>query len=156
MKKDYKKFIFGFILGSLLFGSMGVAAITLTADKVTYTSSDSEFAVADTKTALDKLYELAQSGQGNIVELGNIGNKFDLTSYSGYENCVEDTRVGSKSASGNKDAITYDATTGIVTTNKTVSSGNVKVLDYNSNGYNCDTETASKTGTLTGKVYLIY
>lgn len=93
MKKDYKKFIFGFILGGLLFGSIGVVALTLTADQIEYTPSNSEFNVNNTKDAIDELYAMTlNNNKNNLVSLGT-GTQFDLSTYSGYENFTEENFI---------------------------------------------------------------
>lgn len=73
MKKDFKNIMIGFLAGAILFGSFGVAAITLTAKEITYTPSDSSFDVSNTETAINKLYEMAKNGSSTGTGLVVFG-----------------------------------------------------------------------------------
>lgn len=84
--------IIGFIIGGLVFGSIGVVAVTLQASQVTYTSNNSDFSASNVKDAIDKLYEISSSESQNVVDLGT-GTSFDLTSYDGYENFTTDNFI---------------------------------------------------------------
>ena len=129
----------GLLLGGIIFGSIGVVAVTLTADQVSFTPNDSSFSVNNTKAAIDSLYDMALNNSQSVVYLGT-GTSFDLTSYSGYQNFTADNFIvgiqkatasgsvsvgvglsggGSASASVSAPSITvsksYDASTGLLT-----------------------------------------
>ena len=69
---NYKYIIggcFGFLISSILFGVVGVVAITLNANQITYTPANSSFKVTDTKAAVDELYRLSQLGNALSSDL---------------------------------------------------------------------------------------
>ena len=128
MRKVIKSNILGFILGGLIFGSIGIYAANLyNANDISYTTNDG------TKTNVnDALNELYNEGSdtGKAILLGTA-RTYDLSSYPGYQNftannfiCVVDgfeTRVGNSDFSGNIGANTwyyaptksYNASTGV-------------------------------------------
>lgn len=183
MIKVNKKFISGVLVGSFLFGGIGVTAVTLNANQVTYSPSDESFNVSNTGTAIDALYELAKNADANIVLLGTLGSSFNLTGYEGYQNfivgkniffipvglsvsvsnsythtnCSSGTYVGGANSSGfNSSLITYNASTGIVTTSTSAGTGTAQVKEFDGHGYNCDAANASASASISGNVYLIY
>lgn len=88
IKKDIiKVFVLGIIIGGIIFSGISVVAITLTANEISYTSSESEFTATNVKSAIDELYKISQENTGTqkVVDLGT-GTSFDLTSYEGYQN----------------------------------------------------------------------
>ena len=124
MKKDNKKFLLGILVGILLFGGISVAAITLTAEEVTYSPSDSNFDVSNTKEAIDELYKMVESNSiTNRVKIGSGSTsgtkKFDISGYEGCENftinnfglILTSIKLVEQSGSGVKKENTYDATT---------------------------------------------
>mgnify|MGYP003301650574 CR=1 FL=1 len=50
----------GTILGGLIFGSIGVAAVTLTANQIKYTPNNEKFNATNAKEALDEIYKIAE------------------------------------------------------------------------------------------------
>ena len=61
LKKLIKNNLFGFILGAIIFGSIGVAASQLFANDIGYTPIDTTWQVDNVKDAIDDLY-------GNIIK----------------------------------------------------------------------------------------
>lgn len=95
LKKDILKgMIIGIIIGVLAFGGIGAVAITLTAKDINYTSSESEFAVDNVKSAIAELYKISQESTGSqkVVNLGT-NTSFNLTSYDGYQNFTNDNFI---------------------------------------------------------------
>lgn len=89
MKKIFRKSnIFSFILGSIIFGGIGVvSAHTIFATDIGYTSKSSTWKVDNVKDAIDDLYEKSQYVNGsNIekIELGTLNYTFGSGSYSSY------------------------------------------------------------------------
>lgn len=67
MKKySLKHLIITGIICSVISSGIGVTAITLTADKVTYTPEDSEFNVQNVDEAINLLYNLANENNGKM------------------------------------------------------------------------------------------
>lgn len=61
-KKINKKFIFGFILGALIFGTIGVSAATYYASKdVSYDNASSGMSSDNVQDAIDELYQIANT-----------------------------------------------------------------------------------------------
>ena len=83
--------ITGIIIGGLIFGGIGVAAVTLTAKQITYTPSNSEFNATNAEEALNKLYEMGSNIE-SIIYLGQ-GTSFNVTSYEGYQNFTADNFI---------------------------------------------------------------
>ena len=72
MKKIVKSRVFAFILGAILFGSIGVvSAYTLFANDIGYTPNDATWEVSNVKDAIDDLYE---KGVLNISSLQTFEN----------------------------------------------------------------------------------
>jgi len=69
MKGKFKDICIGIIIGGIVFGGMGVAAVTLEAEQIAYTPTDSTFKVSNTKMALDELYHLSQLGNASSTDL---------------------------------------------------------------------------------------
>lgn len=59
-KKTMKGIVIGVILGTIITGGIGVTAITLSANQVNYSPSNSSFNVSNVKAAIDKLYEITE------------------------------------------------------------------------------------------------
>lgn len=57
MKKFIRNNIFGFILGGLIFGGIGIYAVSYYAKDVTYTPGDKTWEVSNVEEALNSLYE---------------------------------------------------------------------------------------------------
>ena len=72
----------GLLLGGIIFGSIGVVAVTLTADQISYTPNDSSFSVNNTKAAIDSLYDMALNNSQKVVYLGT-GTSFDIKAITG-------------------------------------------------------------------------
>lgn len=110
-KEAVKGLTIGLVLGSIIFSGIGVVAVTLAANQVTYTPSDQSFTATNVKDALDQMYVLANSsstptlnqiGEGEYSKdktvCGNDANDkaighcyvYDLTSYSGYGSMTAD------------------------------------------------------------------
>jgi len=60
--KQYKfrDLVLATIIGGVVFGGIGVAAVTLTADQIKYTSSNENFTATNAKDALDEIYKIAE------------------------------------------------------------------------------------------------
>lgn len=70
MKKNKFKDIFlGIIIGIIIDGFIGVTAITLSAEEITYTPSNNKFTVTNSKDALDRLYELTSYAEKHQTSL---------------------------------------------------------------------------------------
>lgn len=119
---------------------MGVVAVTLTANDVIYSPSNSEFSVTNTKQALDKLYELVDEKSSASVltplfsvtenkvaeyekdittELNNLGLDYTkLTSANFVLNITSAygkvQSLGGYHSANIKPEISYDSTTGII------------------------------------------
>lgn len=52
--------VIGTIIGAILTGSLGVAAVTLSAEQIKYTPKDSSILVTNAKQALDEIYKIAE------------------------------------------------------------------------------------------------
>lgn len=63
MKKLFKNNIFGFIIGGLIFGVIGVGATTL------YNATQISYNDSNVKTALDELYDMNNSSLGKEMNL---------------------------------------------------------------------------------------
>lgn len=62
MKKIFKSRVFAFVLGALLFGSIGVvSAYTILANDIGYTPSNTTWEVDNVKDAIDDLYTKANN-----------------------------------------------------------------------------------------------
>ena len=59
-KNDFKNILKGVIIGGLIFGGIGVAAVTLTADQIKYTPSNEKFTATNVKDAMDEIYKIAE------------------------------------------------------------------------------------------------
>lgn len=97
-KITLKGTLFGFLLGTLVFGGMGVVAVTLNASQIKYTPSNSNFAATNAKEALDEIYKLTDSD----IYLGNVtsGETFlktmkDLYESAGYSLRLDNITTGS-------------------------------------------------------------
>ena len=73
MKKIFKKSnIFAFIIGALIFGSIGVvSAYTIFANDIGYTPSDTTWDVDNVKDAIDDLYIKMINNPINIIDSNN-------------------------------------------------------------------------------------
>ena len=142
--KNNKIFIFflGFLIGGIMFGSIGIYAATLSFDSgdVDHTKSDNTKTTVE--AALNELYSKANAGK-TIIDLGTA-KSFDLTSYEGYQNfTVDDFIIAASSGSysqsqnmGGQNTVqnitpsasysasiskSYNQSTGILTVSRTVS-----------------------------------
>ena len=66
MKKFIRNNIFGFILGGLIFGGIGIYAVSYYAKDVTYTPGDKTWEVSNVEEALNSLYE-NKSSSSNLT-----------------------------------------------------------------------------------------
>lgn len=110
-KKTLKWFVLGIIFGGLIFGGIGVVALTLTANQVSYSPSDTSFNVENVNDALNELYKLSStssSGSFTVIDLGT-GRQFNVSSYDGYKNFTKDNfivePVGNSSAGVGNNAL---------------------------------------------------
>ena len=136
-----KKVVLGFILGGLIFGSIGIYAASYYAKDVSYEPSDASWEVSNVNDAINSLYEMSleldNSGSG-IVDLG-LGTSFDIKTLApnvDYKNltkdsfiveCINNTVTSNGFLRDNLDSTwhwvkasvsidkSYDATTGILT-----------------------------------------
>ena len=75
-----KKYIIGFILGAILFGSIGVVAYTLNANQVSYTPSDKTWKVKTVEEAINDMKENGTSKKFCELKSGTalaIGSKYE-------------------------------------------------------------------------------
>lgn len=68
-KNSFNGIILGMIIGIVITSGIGVTAITLNANQVTFTPNDSSFGVTNTKAAIDKLYSMASTSKFQRVTL---------------------------------------------------------------------------------------
>ena len=94
-KRNLKDFFIGIIIVGMVFGGIGVTAVTLTAKQVLYTPEDSNFKVTDVEAAINEIYKMAESGKFNKVLLGAITNSetVSATSIHNYQNLTADNFV---------------------------------------------------------------
>lgn len=64
--KTIKGVLLGTVLGGIIFGGLGVAAITLTAKDIKYTPSNENFTVTNAKEAIDELYKISEDKISNV------------------------------------------------------------------------------------------
>ena len=102
MKRFIKNNIIGFILGAVIFGSIGVYAATVASSVVTYSRSGSS--VETVEGALDEIYDNFKSDtytftsdQTSSVNLDNFYKNFDLTNV--YNKGKEDGTVAGATSS---------------------------------------------------------
>jgi len=95
-RKTIKGMLFGTIFGFLIAGGIGVAAVTLQAEQVKYTPSNSNFEAINAKEALDEIYKLAEyevptdtyfydsnTNGENIVRYKKVDGKYYLCDENG-------------------------------------------------------------------------
>jgi len=95
-KNRIKGMIIGTIIGGLIFGGIGTAAVTLTAKEIKYTPSNENFAVTNAKEALDEIYKIAEyeipsdtyfydskTQGGDIVRYKKVDGKYYLCDENG-------------------------------------------------------------------------
>ena len=58
-KNNFRILLAGVIISGLIFGGIGVAAVTLTADQIKYTPSNEKFTVTNVKDAMDEIYKIS-------------------------------------------------------------------------------------------------
>jgi hypothetical protein len=88
IKKFIMNNIIGFIMGGIIFGSVGVYAATIASSAVSYDNSNSQLEATNVQEALDELNTMATEAidqATKIVDLG-VGTSFNVTQYSGYKN----------------------------------------------------------------------
>jgi len=66
-RKTIKGIVIGSIFGIILAGSIGVAAVTLTAKEVSFSPSDSEFNVNNVEGAINELYNIAVENSQSAI-----------------------------------------------------------------------------------------
>ena len=66
-KKIIKGFVIGIIIGVIISGGIGVAAVTLTSEQVTYNPDNTNFNVTNVKQALDEIYKIAKIGSVSSI-----------------------------------------------------------------------------------------
>ena len=75
IKEFSKKYLVGFIIGSILFGTLGVYAVTYFPGlNTTYDNSDSGMTSTNVQDALDELYGVCfpKTAGDQIIEDGNL------------------------------------------------------------------------------------
>jgi len=86
-KSNNAKILFlGVILGGIIFGGIGVAAITLQANQVKYTPSNSGFNATNAEEALDKLYTMTGNIEKGKLTLVGTTTSFNIADIVGEEN----------------------------------------------------------------------
>ena len=130
MKKySLKDLIITGIICSVIFSGIGVAAVTLNADKIKYTPISEKYTATNAQEALDEIYNLAENSKVKRIvvasDVDGYGAKsFDVTSMipeyasltadnfalvvTGSYEKIDDYSVGSP-------GISYDPSTGVVT-----------------------------------------
>lgn len=119
----------------------------------------------------------ASSISVSFVNLGALGETYDLTSYEGYKDFtvganifigdltisseisntfVADSGDISGSANASKVLLSYNPSTGILTTANSFNTGIAQCSRYDSSAYNYDGAKASGTIRASGAVFLIY
>ena len=87
MKEFIKSRIFTFILGAILFGSVGVVlAYTLFAQDIGFTPIDNTWEVNNVKSALDDLYNLKLTEYGYLSKIWNSSSSSINYTYNVVEN----------------------------------------------------------------------
>ena len=74
-KNKIKGILIGTILGGIIFGGIGAAAVTLTAEQITYTPSNEEFDVTNAQDALNELYKLSENSSNSNL-LVDVSQKY--------------------------------------------------------------------------------
>ena len=83
MKKVFKSRIFAFVLGSLIFGSIGVvSAYTIFANDIGYTPKDTTWEVDNVKDAIDDLYTKSKN------KVSEIGENIVVSNYTGTRDII--------------------------------------------------------------------
>ena len=85
-----KKGIIGFVLGALIFGSIGVvSAYTIFANDIGYTPKDTSWEVDNVKDAIDDLYSKANISEKNVEDfyfiVWTVDNGFYFSNYQNYK-----------------------------------------------------------------------
>lgn len=91
-----KNFIFGLIIGAIVFSVFSVlATITLISDNVFYSNEKSEMNVTNVKEAVDELYDKSFNGKNDIIDaLSNKGFSVSNSStYSDIKDEIEDLPI---------------------------------------------------------------
>ena len=73
-----KKIIIGFLLGGILFGSIGIYAASYLAKDISYTPENASWEVSNVNDALDNLYKKANDNSAYIKYLGT-GTSFNIS-----------------------------------------------------------------------------
>ena len=147
-----KEIILTFIITAIIFSSIGVLAVSLTAKEIGFTSTNEGWEVDNVEDAMNDLYEIGiEASNTNIHNLGE-GRSFDISSIVGSENVgkytsdnfycispqfsltaqtVTDNDTGDHAYGATSFTafdVSYDNTTGVVT----ISGGvlTLKVIDY--------------------------
>lgn len=137
MKKIIKKIksnsLFTFILGGLIFGSIGIyGANNYQSNAIEYNPTDTSWEVSNVNEALNSLYKNQKTSKiekyaMNIVKYGYRDCRIDISKIDGYENLTIDNIIVSINnvglaptlmdgwASGEFHIGNYDASNGIIT-----------------------------------------
>ena len=140
MKKIFKSRVFAFVLGALLFGSIGVvSAYTILANDVGYTPKDTTWKksngedITNVKDAIDELYIKKQLSSVSLAGKESITGNTTMT-YT----FQEDIELGLVivSASNNINDTSY-----YIATIQSLSSGNYSSLDNSTSSFYLDEKT---------------
>ena len=138
--------VIGISIGAILFGGLGVAAVTLSAKDVTFTPTNSSFKASNTQDAINELYNIAINNSQSVVYLGT-GTSFNLSSYSGYQNFTANNFiVGVQSGTGSGQVYTKVGLSGGGSASTHVYMGSFSV----SKSYNASTGVLTVSAPSTG------
>lgn len=85
-KRNLKDVLFGITIGGLIFGGIGVAAITLTASEIKYTPSNELSTATNVKDAMDELYTMSEELKKGELTLVGTTTSFNIADIVGAEN----------------------------------------------------------------------
>lgn len=85
-KRNLKDVLFGITIGGLIFGGIGVAAITLTAGEIKYTPSNELSTATNVKDAMDELYTMTNELKAGKLTLVGTTTSFNIADIVGEEN----------------------------------------------------------------------
>ena len=134
MKKIFKSRVFAFVLGALLFGSIGVvSAYTILANDIGYTPSDTTWEVDNVKDAIDELYIKKQLSSVSLAGKESITGNTTMT-YT-FQEDIELGLVIVSASNNINDTSYYTATI------QSLSSGNYSSLDNSTSSFYLDEKT---------------
>ena len=87
--KTVNGFVTGLVIGGIIFTGIGGVAVTLTADQIKYTPSDSKFKVTNAKEALDEIYKISEYeilDDTYFYEAGTEGDSATIIRYKKIDN----------------------------------------------------------------------